>query len=174
MFARAGYAPTSLEAICSEAGVTKGALYHHFSSKTELFEAVFRAEQERLLVALADAAAGKRDPWDGFFAGARAYLEACLDPGVQRITLLDASSVLGWERMREIEAGYGLKMLKRGLTLAAEAGRIRDRDVDGLAHLLFGALGEGAMYIARAEDQGAALSRITRELKALLDAIAST
>ena len=81
--------------------MTKGALYHHFGSKKELFEAVFRAEQQQLLTALATAAAKEKDPWDGFFAGAKAYLEVSLDPGVQRITLLDASSVLGWERMRE-------------------------------------------------------------------------
>jgi AcrR family transcriptional regulator len=173
LFARDGYAATSLDAVSSKAGVTKGALYHHFSGKTALFESVFRAEQERLRAVLAAAASTKKDPWDGFFAGAKAYLEACLDPGVQRITLLDGSAVLGWQRMREIEADYGLAMLKEGLRQSAKAGRIRRREVDGLAHLLFGALGEGAMYIASAPDQRAALRKITRDLKALLDALAA-
>jgi AcrR family transcriptional regulator len=173
MFARDGYAATSLEAVSSESGVTKGALYHHFRSKKELFEAVFRAEQEQLLAAVATAAGKQKDPWAGLFAGAKAYLEASLDPGVQRITLLDASSVLGWERMREIEADYGLAMLKEGLRQSVEAGRIRRRDVDALAHLLFGALGEGAMYIARDPDPRAALRRVTRDLRALLAALAT-
>jgi AcrR family transcriptional regulator len=173
LFARHGYAGTSLEAVSSEAGVTKGGLYHHFGSKKELFEAVFRAEQQQLLTALATAAGKERDPWDGFFAGAKAYLEVSLDPGVQRITLLDASSVLGWERMREIEADYGLAMLKEGLRQAVKARRIRRRDVDALAHLLFGALGEGAMYIAGEPDQRAALRRVTRDLKSILDAFAA-
>jgi AcrR family transcriptional regulator len=173
LFARDGYAATSLEAVSSEAGVTKGGLYHHFGSKKELFEAVFRAEQQELLTALATAAGKEKDPWDGFFAGAKAYLEVSLDAGVQRITLLDASSVLGWERMREIEADYGLAMLKEGLRQSVKAGRIRRRDVDALAHLLFGALGEGAMYIAREPDQRAALRRVTRDLKSILDALAA-
>lgn len=177
LFAREGYARTSLEAVCAEAGVTKGALYHHFAGKAELFEAVFEAEERELCASLVRGAGSgsgrRRDPWQTFQAGCRAFLQATLDPGVQRITLLDAPGVLGWKRMREIEADYGLRLLKEGLRHAADAGRLRTHDVDGLAHLLFGALCEGAMYIARAPDQDAALKRTTRELNALLDGLAA-
>lgn len=172
LFARDGYAATSLEAVCSECGVTKGALYHHFSGKSDLFEAVFREEERKLCHALREAAVAEEDPWEGFLAGSLAFLEASLDPGVQRITLLDAPAVLGWERMREIEADYGLALLKQGLRQALKAGRIGRRDADPLAHLLFGALCEGAMYIARADDPRGALRKVTRELKVVLDAIA--
>jgi AcrR family transcriptional regulator len=174
LFAQDGYAATSLDAVSAKAGLTKGSIYHHFDGKRQLFEAVFEAEERRLCAALAEAAATKSDPWDGFFAGSKAFLEASLEPGVQRITLLDAPAVLGWERVREIEADYGLALLKEGLRMAAEAGRIRSRDADGLAHLLFGALCEGAMYIARASDQRQALRKITGDFKSLLDAIAAT
>jgi AcrR family transcriptional regulator len=173
LFAREGYAGTSLEAVVSECGVTKGALYHHFSGKADLFEAVFIEEERRLCKALAAAYAGKRDPMQGVLAGFRAWLEACLDPGVQRITLLDAPSVLGWARMREIEAEFGLALIKQGMREAMDAGQVRRRDVDPLSHLLFGALCEGAMYIARADDPARARRKFDRELKGLLDALAS-
>jgi AcrR family transcriptional regulator len=157
-FADRGYAGTSLESVAAAAGVTKGALYHHFRGKRELFEAVFVAEQQRLCEVIA--AAG------GLRAGMHAYLEACLDPGVQRITLLDALAVLGWERMRGIEADYGLRLLREGVARA-----LPERDAEAVAHLLFGALCEAPMFIARAGDQREALRRMTRELDGLLAAL---
>jgi AcrR family transcriptional regulator len=171
LFARDGYAATSLDAVVAACGVTKGALYHHFSGKRELFDAVFEAEQRHLYARLIDAYRKPRDPVRGAYAGCRAFLEACLDPGVQRITLLDAPSVLGWERMRELEAEYGLALIKQGIRNGMEADRIPRREIDPLAHLLFGALCEGAMFIARAEDQQAALRRIDREVRGILDSL---
>ena len=170
LFAADGYAATSLDAIVSACGVTKGALYHHFAGKREIFEAVFRAEEERICVALAQAAARGRDPVDAMYAGCREWLEVCLDPGVQRITLLDAPSVLGWERMREIEAEFGLALIKEALNQAMKAGRMKRRDPDPLAHLVFGALCEGAMFVARADDQAAAKRRFEREMKTMIEA----
>src|SRR3954447_4413271 len=170
LFATDGYAATSLEAIVSACGVTKGALYHHFAGKREIFEAVFRAEEQRTCDALVAAAARRSDPLDAIYAGCRTWLEVCLDPGVQRILLLDAPSVLGWERMREIEAEYGLALIKGGLRAAIAAGRIKRRDPDPLAHLLFGALCEGALFVARADDPPAARRSFEREIGALLDA----
>jgi AcrR family transcriptional regulator len=172
LFARDGYRATSLDAIVEQSGVTKGALYHHFGGKEELFEAVFREEERRLCEAIGEAFDRKRDPVQGAVAGCSAYLEGSLDPGVQQIMLLDAPSVLGWERMRDIETEYGLALIKAGINHGIEQGRFRRRDVDSLAHLLFGALGEGAMFIARAEDQRAAKRSFERELKVMLQAFA--
>jgi AcrR family transcriptional regulator len=171
LFAADGYAATSLEAIVSACGVTKGALYHHFAGKREIFEAVFRAEEARINEELAAAGARKRDPVEAIHAGCRKWLEVCLDPGVQRITLLDAPSVLGWERMREIEAEYGLALIKAGLRQAIIAGRIAKRDPDPLGHLIYGALCEAALYLARADDQAGARRSVEREIKALIDAL---
>jgi AcrR family transcriptional regulator len=174
LFADDGYAATSLDAIAARAKVTKGAVYHHFpEGKAALYEAVFRKEQEQLCEELAVRYAKHQDPLAGANAAFRAFLEASCEPGVQRITLLDAPAVLGWERMRAIEADYGLALLKEGIKQAIAAGRIRRRDVDPLAHLLFGALCEGAMYVAGSEDQQAAKRKIERELKVLLDALAA-
>jgi AcrR family transcriptional regulator len=171
LFAKQGYAGTSLDQICEASGVTKGALYHHFAGKHELFEAVFREEERRLSDVRVDAFSRRRDPWAGFIAGVQAYLEALLDPGVQHITILDAPSVLGWDRMREIQAGHSLALVKEGLRRSAEAGRIRRRDTDALAHIVFGSICEASMYIARAEDQDAALREVSRELRGLLSAL---
>src|SRR5260370_38476212 len=87
LFAADGYAATSLAAVAARANVTKGAVYHHFEGKHELFEAVFTREVERLAAPLVAAYARKTDPWEAFKAGGRAFLDRCLDPDVQRIVL---------------------------------------------------------------------------------------
>lgn len=172
LFAADGYAATSLDEVVAKAGLTKGALYHHFNGKRDLFAAVFEFEQRELADAIQSAARRKHDPWDAFYAGCKAFFESSLEPGVQRITLLDAPAAIGWERMREIESRYSMALLKNGLQNAIERGRIPERQIDPLAHLLFGAMCEAAMTTARSEDQYSATRQTLCELKALLDGIA--
>jgi AcrR family transcriptional regulator len=174
LFAADGYQATSLEDVVAAAGVTKGALYHHFAGKRELFRAVFEREEQELARACHAAYARKRDPWEGFYEGCRAFVEAVLDPGVQRIALLDAPAVLGWETVREVQRNYAMAMVRNGLEEAIRSGRIAERPVDSLAHLLFGALCEGAMVIARAPDQRAAGRDLLRELRAMLTSLETT
>jgi AcrR family transcriptional regulator len=171
LFADDGYAATSLDAVVAKAGVTKGALYHHFGGKRELFEAVFVAEQVRLSAAVMDAAQGKEDPWEAFEAGCGAFIEACQEPGTQRIFLLDAPVALGWETIRRLESG-SLELMKQGIEMSIEAGSIEARPVVPLAHLLFGAVCESAMVVARAADQDAALADALAELHRLLSSLA--
>jgi AcrR family transcriptional regulator len=171
LFAERGYADTSLDQVVDAAGVTKGALYHHFGNKRDLFEAVFREEERRVRDAVAAVVARRHDPRAGLYAGCRAFLDACIDPGVQRITLLDAPSVLGRERMREIELEHALALIQAGLAAATASDGAGRRDLEPPAYLLFGALGEAAMFIARADDQAAAKRKCERELKALLDGL---
>ncbi len=172
LFAQDGYAATSLDAVVAAAGVTKGALYHHFAGKRELFAAVFAAEQERLANSIVEAyeRAGD-DPWDGFEAGCQAFIEASQEPGAQRIVLLDAPAALGWETIRELEAG-SLALMELGIQRAIDAGRIEPRPPRPLAHLIFGAVCESAMLVARASDQRGALRDATGELSRLLGALA--
>ncbi|MGH2923433.1 MAG: TetR/AcrR family transcriptional regulator [Solirubrobacterales bacterium] len=172
LFAADGYAATSLDAVVAKAGVTKGALYHHFGGKRELFAAVFAAEQARLLETVAAAAADQTDPWRAFEGGCVAFVAACQEPGVQRIFLLDAPVALGWETIRSLES-RSLELMVAGIEGAIEAGRISPREPRQLAHLLFGAICESAMVVARAPDQGRALSEATEELRELLRALAS-
>jgi AcrR family transcriptional regulator len=170
LFATDGYADTQLDDVVRNAGVTKGALYHHFEGKADLFRAVFEHEQGRLAKTVSAAYHRQRDPWKGFFAGCQAILEAQLEPGVQRITLLDAPSVLGWEQKREIESRYCLQLVKDGLREAITQGHIASRPIEPIAHMVVGAVCEGAMMVARADDQRAAAKRLLAELRILLEA----
>jgi AcrR family transcriptional regulator len=171
LFARDGYDATSLDAVAARAGVTKGAVYHHFEGKRQLFEAVFTREVERIARPLAEAYGRKKDPWDAFQAGCRAFLDECLDPGLQRIVLLDASAAIGWEQIRHLESPL-LEMMELGISRAAEAGRIARRRPGPLAHFLYGALCETAMIVARADDQKAAHREAVGEIGRVLDGLA--
>ena len=172
LFAADGYAATSLDAIASAAGVTKGALYHHFDSKRDVFRAVYEGEQRRLSEIEEEAYRGQDDPWEGFYAACRAFLEASLDPRVQQITIIDAPGALGPDTMLEIEAG-AVAMTRDGLRHAMDAGRIPERPVDPLAHLVFGALCQAATTIARSKDPEGELRGMLAELRRMLDALAS-
>jgi AcrR family transcriptional regulator len=171
-FARDGYAATSLDAIAASAGVTKGALYHHFSGKRELFRAVFSEENQRLNDVVAEAYGKPDDPWEAFYEGCRAYLEASADPAVQRIVSLDAPSALGFDTVKEIEMECSFGSTVAGLKRAMRAGRIGEQPVEPLAHMLWGAIGEGSRAIADAEDQQKTLREVLESLRTLLDALA--
>lgn len=174
LFTDKGYANTATEDIVQQAGVTRGALYHHFRDKAELFQAVFEdAERELVEIVRTSVASAQAGPWQGFLIGCQAFLDACLEPAVQRIVLLDAPSVLGWETWRRIDAEYGVGLIRQSLQAAMDAGYVDPLPIDPLAHILLGALTEGAMVIARAEDVqstraevGAVVDRLLKGLKA--------
>jgi AcrR family transcriptional regulator len=156
MFARSGFADVPTEEIVRRAGVTRGALYHHFRDKRDLFAAVVEQVEEEVMERVATAALAETDPWEQQRAAIEAYLDVCLEPAVQRIVLVDAPSVLGVAAWREIEARYGLGVVTAGLQSVMEAGYIEEQPVEPLAHLMLGALTEGGLMIARAEDREAA------------------
>jgi AcrR family transcriptional regulator len=169
-FATMGFAATSIDDVIRKVGVTRGALYHHFESKTELFRAAFEVTEKELTHSIAMAAQGARDGWSAFRAGCKAFLEACLEPKVQQVVLLDAPSVLGWEGMRAIEARYALALLQAGLERCMAEGYLERRPVEPVAHFWLGALAECAMSIARAPDPKVALAETQRELDRMLRA----
>jgi len=172
LFAADGYAATSLDTVCERAGVTKGALYHHFSGKQQLFSAVYAREQDHLNERITAAyRAVADDPWEAVYEGSRAYLEASLDPGVQRITLLDAPGALGWELMHEL--GVNCRELTlRGVTRAVRRGAIAPRAAEPLASMLYGGLSESAMSVVRSADPQAALAETLAGLRLMFDALA--
>lgn len=171
LFAEHGYEDTSLDAVAARAKVTKGAVYHHFEGKRQLFEAVFRREIESMVPALVAAYSKKKDPWDAFEAACRAFLERCLDPAVQRIVLLDAPAAIGWEGMRRLEAPL-LELMEVAISRAVEAGRIAARPPEPLAHFLFGAICEMAMIVARADKPAAAQRQAFAEISRVLAGLA--
>lgn len=172
LLAADGYAATSLDAVAATAGVTKGAVYHHFKGKRELFEAVLAREVEELTEALVAAYLGEEDPWEALAVSCRTFLDACQEPGLQQIVLLDGIAVLGWEGVREREAGL-LDALTQAIERAVDAGRISPRPARPLANFLFGALCELAMSVARAESQRVAKREATEEVTRVLEALAA-
>lgn len=170
LFAQDGYAATSLDAVAAKARVTKGAVYHHFQGKQQLFEAVFAREVERLCAMLPAVYASKRDPWDAFEACCRAFLEECLEPGLQRIMLLDALAAMGWEGVRRMEAPM-MELMEIAIAAAVQAGRIAPRPTGPLSVFLYGALCETSMNVARADNQTAAHRRALTELSHVLDGL---
>jgi AcrR family transcriptional regulator len=173
LFARDGFVATSLDAVVAEAGVTKGALYHHFDSKQDLFRAVFDREQARLAQALAEAFLAHEDPWEGLQSACRAFLDTALDHDVQRIVLVDSFSALGFATVREAEAGL-LEGLREALRLSMTAGRLDKRPAEPLAALLFGALCEAALTTARAQDERTAHADVTAELDRVFAALSAS
>lgn len=168
LFAAKGFAGTSTEEIVAEAGVTRGALYYHFKNKEDLFRAVVAEVEATINERLTAAAMGPGEPWAGLVDGCAAFLDACLDPATRRIALLDAPSVLGWEAWRELGAQHSLGTLVTGLNWSIVAGVIDDQPVVPLAHLLLGALNEGALYVARAPDQAVARDQVAGVIERFL------
>jgi AcrR family transcriptional regulator len=171
LFAERGYASVGTEEIVSDAGVTRGALYHHFDGKAGLFRAVFEQLEGEIAQRLADEALSRPDPWDAMVAGLEMFLDVCVEPEVQRIALIDAPSVLGWETWREIEGRYGLGLVRMGLQNLMDAGIAQRQPVDPLAHALLGTLYEAGLYVARADDVPAARAEMATVLRGMLDGL---
>ena len=173
MFAERGYAGVGTEQIVQAAGVTRGALYHQFRDKADLFAAVAETAQAEVARRITSGAEsdGPVDPMTALYAGVRRFLEACADPAVERILLLDGPAVLGWQTWRDLADRYGLGLLQHGLQAAMDAGAISPQPVMPLAHVLIGALDECALYVARAADPAAARQQCIAVLTQLLDGL---
>lgn len=172
LFTDPGYSATPIEEVAERAGVTKGALYHHFRNKRELFQAVFEEIEQELVEKVIVAAAGAGDDvWEGMRLGVRAFLEASLDASVGRIVLLDGPSVLGWETWKEIDERYGYAVVRGSLESAMEAGIIARRPVDPLARLFLAALSEAALQIPRAPDTDVAMEEMSAAVWSILDSM---
>ena len=173
LFAKRGYAAVATEQIVNRARVTRGALYHHFADKRDLFLAVHEELEaegvERIAAALAEAEG--EDPIEAMKIAVRAFLDGALEPGRARITLIDAPSVLGWAEWREIDARHGLGLASAALQAAMDAGRIKDQPVAPLAGILVAALGEAGIMVATADDPAAARAEVEGALESLIDGL---
>jgi len=173
LFGARGYAGVGTEEIVRAAGVTRGALYHQFRDKADLFAAVAEEVEAEIADRIAAGAAGAAaDPLAGLRTGARLFLDACAEPDVERIILLDAPAVLGWEAWRDLAGRYGLGLVQFALQSAMDTGAIVPQPVVPLAHVLVGALDECALYIARTEDPAQAREQCAAIFDRILDSIA--
>ena len=173
LFAAQGFRAVGTEAIVQAAGVTRGALYHHFADKTELFAAVFEAVEAEVIarIGAAMADAGLSDPIALMRLGASRWLDVCAEPEIHRIGLIDAPAVLGWARWREIGSRYGMGLTQSLIAQAIASGRVPRQPVEPLAHVLLGALREAALFLAAASDPvqarrdiGAVIDRLIQSL----------
>ncbi|MFD9939467.1 TetR/AcrR family transcriptional regulator [Nonomuraea sp. NPDC059023] len=172
LFAGQGYAAVGLAEIVAAAGVTKGALYHHFAGKAELFRAVLDQVQQEVAARVVAAADAEEEPWDQLVAGCQAFLTASTDPLLQRIMLVDGPAVLGWAQWRQLDTDNSARHLGEALTRLVELGVIARQPVEPLTHLLSGAMNEAALWLAAAggphdlADTQAALARLLDSLRA--------
>ena len=174
LFADKSYSSVSTEEIVRAAGVTRGALYHHFRDKEDLFRAIYLELEKEIAERVAKAAFSQQKPWEQLRTGCQAFLDVCREPAVQRIVLTDAPSVLGWEAWREVDAEYGLSLVSNGLKAAMKAGLIDQQPAEPLAHIVMGALNEAAMYIARSKDVATARTEVGASLDRLLEGLRSS
>ncbi len=171
LFTEHGYAAVGTEEIVRRAKVTRGALYHHFTDKRDLFRAVHEQMEGEIVSAIAATMDPQADPLEALKTGTRAFLDACMDPAHARVNLLDAPSVLGWAEWREIDMRHGLGLVSAGLQGGMEAGVLREQPVRPLAHLLLAAMGEAALMIANSPDPQATRDEMELSLLELLDGL---
>lgn len=171
LFAANGYDGTAIPAVLDAAGVSRGALYHHFASKEALFEAVLQAVEAQATLKVTRAAGGATDPLDGLRRGCAAYLAMCRDPVVRQISLIDAPAVVGWERWREIDEQHAFGLVKAAIAAIAADGRVEPELVDVMAHMVLAALLEVALLVARADEGRIAIRRGQEAIDELLTAL---
>ena len=172
LFAERGFGGVGTEEVVRRAGVTRGALYHHFrGGKAALFAAVVEQIEQELVEEIAAGALSAGDPFEALERGCDAWLAACVRPDVQRIALIDAPSVLGWEAWRELGLRYGLGLVEAALGAAMDAGALERQPVRPLAHLLVSALDEAGLMVARADDVEATRAELGAMLRRLLEGL---
>jgi AcrR family transcriptional regulator len=174
LFGARGYADVGTEEVVRAAGVSRGALYHHFADKAELFAAVLQSVEEtaNARVIAAVTAAGPDDPIAAMQLGTAAFLNICTEPEMARIMLIDAPAVLGAQGGsdpgNESDIGLVMQLITRGI----ELGRIRPQPVVPLARILLGALREAALFLASAPDPAAARDQVGAVLNRIISSAA--
>jgi AcrR family transcriptional regulator len=172
LFVEREYDLVSTERILERSGVSRGALYHHFPTKLDLFRAVYEANERRALEAIAAEAGASATPFEALVEGAKAYLRAAeTDEDLRRIGLIQSRAVLGWEGWREAATELGIGLMVAGVSAAIEAGELPRRDPEALAHALLAAMIEAALLIAVAEDRAAARERSEAVIVDLLEGL---
>ena len=174
LFTTKGYAGAAMEDLVARAGMTRGALYHQYKDKRDLFRAVFEAAEGELGLRIAAGVGTETDPWEQLRAGARVFLACALDPAIRQIVLIDGPSVLGWDEWRRIDSQYSLGMVRAVFEINIAAGNVLAQPVEPLAHLIVGALNEAALAVASAAEPTKAVDEFAASMDRVLDALRTT
>ncbi|MFL5821580.1 MAG: TetR/AcrR family transcriptional regulator [Solirubrobacteraceae bacterium] len=171
LFSERGYAAVGTNEVVQRAGVTRGAMYHHFPDKRELFRAVYEDTERLLVEGLGARIETIEDPWEALVTGMRSFFDVSSDPKLMQMGLIDGPAVLGWEAWRDIGNRYGLQVTTAALQKAMDAGVLRSADVTLLAHMLLAALGEAAMLLASSTDPRAERERVETTILIMLEGL---
>jgi AcrR family transcriptional regulator len=171
LFARDGYAETSIDEIARHERLTKGALYHHFKNKQELFEAVMDDFLGEMVAQVTSAFQSADNPWDRAIAALDAFLEGCLNPAYQRIVIQEAPAVLGWQAWREKEQRSGMALVATLLDDLIAASHIQRQPVELVAQILVAAIMEAALAITHSADPAATRQEARRVLERIIRAL---
>lgn len=147
-FTEHGYANAALESIVHEANVTRGAVYHHFRSKKELFRIVLEAVQEEVAERVEQEASTGEDVWQQLYLGCRAFVMAAVEPQNKRIMLIDGPAILGWDVWRTMDEKHSMRLLREQLEIMQQQGYIKEVPLDALTHFISGALNETTLWLA--------------------------
>ncbi|RZQ64216.1 TetR/AcrR family transcriptional regulator [Amycolatopsis suaedae] len=166
LFTERGYQAVPADEIVRAAGVTRGALYHHYGDKLGLFRAVFEEIEQEFTEYVRGVVDAAPDLATGLFSAMPAMLDACERPDIRRIALIEGPTVLGWHEWREVEAGYGLGLIVDLLERAIEAELIPSQPVDMLAPMILSAVMEAALVVANSADPARARADAERVIAA--------
>jgi AcrR family transcriptional regulator len=170
VFGELGYGATSTEEIVARAGVTKGALYHHFSGKDDLFQAVYEQVELEVAEQVAEVFMAP-DPWGALVDGCTLWIEAHQDPAIRRIVLRDARAVLGWDVVRQLDSRFGAVGLRGALRRAMNAGVMQRQPLRPLSLILLGALAEACLYVADTDGAAEAREEVEELIAGLLSGL---
>lgn len=171
LFSTQGYFSTGTEQIVTRAGVTKGALYHHFADKKALFQAVFEAVNAELITSYGQVTARGGDVWQRLGKGVQFLLDQALEPQIGQITVIDSPAVLGWAAWRELVSRLCLGLFEEAIGAAIEQGIIAHQPIEPLAHILMAATSATAMLIVDSADPKATRTEVGESLDRLLDGL---
>ena len=174
LFTQKGYADTSTDEMVRRAKMTKGALYHHFANKLDLYRAVVEDMEDEVVERIEAAAAAHPDPRERLRAACGAYLDACLDRNLARVLVIEAPVVLGWKTWCDIAQEYEVATLAKHLAEAVAAGVVREQPLEMTAQVLLGALNTAARVIATAPDPAAARLQVEDTIERLLQGLESS
>lgn len=171
LFAEHGFHATGTPEIADLAGVTRGALQHHFARKEDLFRAVFEQVEEDMISAAQTAGASPGARWLDLRTNIESFLDLAATPEVQRIVLIDGPAVLGWSEWRKLEAHYGLGLIVQAVEDGIAKGLIRKQSSRALAHMVLAVIEEAALLVANAEDPKAARMEAGTAVQTLLTSL---
>ncbi len=168
LFTERGYAGTSLDEIVRASRVTKGALYHHYGGKLDLFEDVFEREQKDASKYIGKEVRKVKDPWARAQAGLQAFLEVCQEPTYRRIVMQEAPVALGPERFQEAEHSSTYGLVQKIVSDLLKNADVDDDLREAFTYVFFGAMRTAGAFVADAEDAERASANVQIVISSVL------